>query len=75
MVLGGWWWSEVKVECALAAQQEHAPAAQQERAPTASAWLSVFFLESYSLGDCCWVVLVREEVMEWLWPTGKSGES
>ena len=53
--LGGWWWSEVKVECA--------PAVQQECTPAASAWLSVFLLESYFLEDCCWVVLVSEEVM------------
>ena len=29
MGLGGWWWLEVKVECAPAAQQENAPVAQQ----------------------------------------------
>ena len=61
--LGGWWWSEVKVECA--------PAVQQERTPAASAWLSVCLLESYFLEDCCWVVLVSGKVMvgvvEWLW--------
>ena len=36
MGLGGWWWSEVKVECA--------PAVQQECTPAASAWLSVFMV-------------------------------
>ena len=47
MGLGGWWWSEVKVECA----------------PAAYAWLSVCLLEFYFLDDYCWVVLVSGEVM------------
>ena len=47
MGLGGWWWSEVKVECA----------------PAAYAWLSVCLLEFYFLEDYCWVVLVSGEVM------------
>ena len=46
-------------------------------------WLSVCLLESHFIEDCCWVVLVSEEVMAgvvgWLChglcPKGKSGES